>query len=64
MVMSPSMTTRDDDAEPPEDWATATAAAAKQAAAVIARAKENAFPSTPKAKPGPSGFEWVPPTGK
>eukprot|EP00971_Amphidinium_carterae_P041004 805297-Amphidinium_carterae.1 len=38
--------------------------AAKKAAAVIAQAKENAFPSVPKSKPGPKGFEWVPNTGK
>eukprot|EP00971_Amphidinium_carterae_P145460 2882650-Amphidinium_carterae.1 len=64
MVMSPSMPMQDDDVGPTEDRVIATALAAKQAAAVIARAKEEAFPSTPKAKPGPKGFEWVPTTGK
>eukprot|EP00971_Amphidinium_carterae_P295736 5873361-Amphidinium_carterae.1 len=56
MVMSPSMPMQSDDMDPPEDWATATAMAAKQAALVIAKAKEKAFPSVPKAKPGPQGF--------
>eukprot|EP00971_Amphidinium_carterae_P122586 2427154-Amphidinium_carterae.1 len=64
MVMSPSMPMQGDDLDPPEDWATATALAAKQAASVIAKAKEKAFPSTPKAKPGPKSFDWVPTTGK
>eukprot|EP00971_Amphidinium_carterae_P327332 6458642-Amphidinium_carterae.1 len=47
---------RSDDDEPPEHWETATAAAAQQAATVIAQAKERAFPSQPKSKPGPKGF--------
>eukprot|EP00971_Amphidinium_carterae_P000695 13735-Amphidinium_carterae.1 len=65
MVMSPAMQARDEPrVEPPEDWEISTAKAAKKAAAVIAQAKENAFPSVPKAKPGPKGFEWVPNAGK
>eukprot|EP00971_Amphidinium_carterae_P046602 917874-Amphidinium_carterae.1 len=64
MVMSPSMPICDDDMEPSENWATATAAATKKAAAVIAQAKKKAYPSVFKAKPGPKGFEWVPSNGK
>eukprot|EP00971_Amphidinium_carterae_P061405 1215863-Amphidinium_carterae.1 len=65
MVMSPPLQARDDPQdEPPVDWEISTALAAKKAAAVIAQAKEKAFPSVPKAKPGPKGFEWVPNAGK
>eukprot|EP00971_Amphidinium_carterae_P035190 692764-Amphidinium_carterae.1 len=49
---------------PPDNWEIETAAAAKKAAAIIAQAKEKAFPSTPKAKPGPKGFDYVHTTGK
>eukprot|EP00971_Amphidinium_carterae_P000269 5675-Amphidinium_carterae.1 len=54
-VMSPST---------PEDRTSVLSAAAREAAAVIAQAKEEVFPSIPKAKPGPKGFEWVPTDGK
>eukprot|EP00971_Amphidinium_carterae_P097323 1925668-Amphidinium_carterae.1 len=64
MVMSPTMPELSDVMVPPDNWEIDTAAAAKKAAAVIAQAKEKAFPSTPKAKPGPKGFEYVHTTGK
>eukprot|EP00971_Amphidinium_carterae_P231810 4600601-Amphidinium_carterae.1 len=64
MVMSPTTPQLSDGNVPPENWETATAAAAKQAAAVIAQAKEKAFPSQPKFKPEPKGFEYVHTTGK
>eukprot|EP00971_Amphidinium_carterae_P119928 2375389-Amphidinium_carterae.1 len=47
MVMSPTTPKHSDGKAPPDNWETATAAAAKTAAAVIAQAKEKAFPSTP-----------------
>eukprot|EP00971_Amphidinium_carterae_P335801 6471832-Amphidinium_carterae.1 len=67
MVMSPALQEQEEPQDdPPADWAITTALAAKKAAAVIAQAKEKAFPSAlvPKAKPGPKGFDWVPNTGK
>eukprot|EP00971_Amphidinium_carterae_P101940 2018046-Amphidinium_carterae.1 len=64
MIMSPTTPQRSDGDVPPENWKTATAAAAQQAAAVIAQAKAKAFPSQPKSKPGPKGFEYVHTTGK
>eukprot|EP00971_Amphidinium_carterae_P016167 318669-Amphidinium_carterae.1 len=62
--MSPTTPKRSDGIVPPEDWETDIAASAKQAAAVIAQAKEKAFPSHPRSKPGPKGFEYVQTTGK
>eukprot|EP00971_Amphidinium_carterae_P122896 2432699-Amphidinium_carterae.1 len=64
MVMSPSTPKHSDGNVSSDDWEIATAVAAKKAAAVIAQAKEMAFPSTPKAKPGPEGFNYVPTAGK
>eukprot|EP00971_Amphidinium_carterae_P189545 3762397-Amphidinium_carterae.1 len=64
MVMSPTTPKLSDVMVPPDNWEIETAAAAKKAAAIIAQAEEMAFPSTPKAKPGPKGFEYVHTTGK
>eukprot|EP00971_Amphidinium_carterae_P194971 3868862-Amphidinium_carterae.1 len=50
---------RSDDDEPPEHWETATATTAKQAAEIIARAKEKFFPTQPRSKPRPKGFEYI-----
>eukprot|EP00971_Amphidinium_carterae_P171242 3394251-Amphidinium_carterae.1 len=55
---------RSDDDEAPEHWESSTAIAAKQAAEVIAKAKEKAFPSQPRSKPPPKGFEYINTTGK
>eukprot|EP00971_Amphidinium_carterae_P099063 1958955-Amphidinium_carterae.1 len=62
--MSPTTPKLSDGNVPPENWETEIAAAAKQAAGVIAQAKEKAFPSQPRSKQGPRGFEYVHTTGK
>eukprot|EP00971_Amphidinium_carterae_P329568 6462122-Amphidinium_carterae.1 len=59
MVMSPKTPQHSDGNGTSEHWA-----AAKQAAEVIAKAEENVFPSQPRAKPAPKGFEYVNTTGK
>eukprot|EP00971_Amphidinium_carterae_P301245 5985062-Amphidinium_carterae.1 len=64
MVMSPTTPKLSDGNVPPENWESATATAAKQAAAVLAKVKEKAYPTQPKSKPGPKGFEYVHTTGK
>eukprot|EP00971_Amphidinium_carterae_P170782 3384556-Amphidinium_carterae.1 len=62
--MSPTTPKLSDGSVPPDNWEIETASAAKKAAAILAQAKEKAYPSTPKSKPGPMGFEYVHTTGK
>eukprot|EP00971_Amphidinium_carterae_P127628 2528765-Amphidinium_carterae.1 len=56
MVMSPTTPRLSDGNVPPDNWEIETASAARKAAAILAQAKEKAYPSTPKSKPGPKGF--------
>eukprot|EP00971_Amphidinium_carterae_P289694 5752314-Amphidinium_carterae.2 len=54
----------DDDDEPPEHWEVKTAAAAKQAAELLAKAKEAVYPTEPRTKPPPKELAYVNMTGK
>eukprot|EP00971_Amphidinium_carterae_P222598 4418094-Amphidinium_carterae.2 len=62
--MSPKTPKHSDGVDASAHWAVKTATAAKQVAEIIAKAKENVFPSQPKAKPPPNGFDYVNTTGK